>query len=652
MPTRRLPPGPDTAQSRAIGDNSRRMAEPPADTEPFKRSLAGTMRSIAGTDELEVTFANERPALSGDRARLPDLPRRPTARDVSVTRGIGDSMALRRALHDATTHGRHAPEGAEARTIFDAVEQARVEAVGSRAMPGVGENIAHMLEDKYHRANFEAITERSEAPLAEAMAMVVRERLTGRAIPRTAENLTDLWRDFLEERVGTDMDRLEAIVDDQNAFGQLVRDMLVSMDMAAPPEKPEEAEPEAEEPDTDPEDSPRSGEEEAQPEEQDAGSEAAPSEDSVDSDAEMDVEEMDGAETTSEFDEEDGDPDAEVPAESRRPEATAADFLQNFDYKVYTEAFDETVGAEELCDQAELDRLRAFLDKQLASLSQVVGRLANRLQRRLMAQQNRSWNFDLEEGVLDTARLPRIVMDPTQSLAFKQEKDTNFRDTVVTLLLDNSGSMRGRPITVAATCADILARTLERCGVKVEILGFTTKAWKGGHSREKWLKSDKPAGPGRLNDLRHIIYKSADAPWRRVRRNLGLMMREGLLKENIDGEALIWAHTRLMSRPEQRRILMVISDGAPVDDSTLSVNPGNYLERHLRAVIEEIETRSPVELLAIGIGHDVTRYYRRAVTIVDAEELAGAMTEQLAALFEEEATRGRRASPRRMRRAA
>ena len=635
-----MPPRP---QSPSIGDNSRKTPTR-VDTEPFKRSLAGCMRSISGDAELEVTFSNERPALSGERARLPDLPGKPTPRDVSVTRGIGDSMALRKALHDAATHSRYVPDKAEARAIFDAVEQARVEAVGSNAMPGVGDNIAHMLEDKYHRANFDGVTERSEAPLAEAMAMIVRERITGRSIPRTAENLTDLWRDYLEDTVGSDLDRLEAIVADQDAFGKLVRDMLVTLDMAEaqPPEEQENTE--DEEPETEPEDQPRSGEEESQPEEQDAGSEASPSEDSVESEQEMEMEEMDGAETSADFDEDDSDPDAEVPAEARRPDADATEFLQNFDYKIYTTVHDETIGAEELCDEAELDRLRAFLDKQLQNLHAVVGRLANRLQRRLMAQQSRSWNFDLEEGVLDTARLPRIVIDPTMSLAFKRERETNFRDTVVTLLIDNSGSMRGRPITVAATCADILARTLERCGVKVEILGFTTKAWKGGHSREQWLKSDKPTSPGRLNDLRHIIYKSADAPWRRVRRNLGLMMREGLLKENIDGEALIWAHQRLTSRPEQRRILMVISDGAPVDDSTLSVNPGNYLEKHLRAVIEEIETRSPVELLAIGIGHDVTRYYRRAVTIVDAEELAGAMTEQLAALFEDETGGTRRAA--------
>jgi cobaltochelatase CobT len=325
-----------------------------------------------------------------------------------------------------------------------------------------------------------------------------------------------------------------------------------------------------------------------------------------------------------------------------RPDHPLSDRWNEPLYRIFTTQFDETISAEDLCDPEELTRLRAYLDQQLQALQGVVSRLANRLQRRLLAKQNRAWEFDLEEGILDAARLARVVVDPTNPLSYKLEKDTNFRDTVVTLLLDNSGSMRGRPITVAAMCADILARTLERCAVKVEILGFTTKAWKGGQSRERWLAEGKTPQPGRLNDLRHIVYKSADAPWRRARRNLGLMMREGLLKENIDGEALVWAHGRLLTRNEQRRILMVISDGAPVDDSTLSVNAGNYLEKHLRLVIEEIETKSPVELIAIGIGHDVTRYYRRAVTIVDAEQLGGAMTEKLAELFDEEAPTDRR----------
>jgi cobaltochelatase CobT len=349
-----------------------------------------------------------------------------------------------------------------------------------------------------------------------------------------------------------------------------------------------------------------------------------------------DAERMESAEQP-DLDTQESDEEPPEMGEGERPSRPdpGPDRRREPDYKVFTAAHDEVVTPEELAEAEELDRLRAYLDQQLSNLSSVVSRLANRLQRRLLAQQNRAWTFDLEEGMLDAARLTRVIVDPTAPLSFKQEEDTEFRDTVVTLLIDNSGSMRGRPIMVAAVCADILARTLERCGVKVEILGFTTRAWKGGLSREDWIKAGKPPNPGRLNDLRHIVYKAADAPWRRARRDLGLMMKEGLLKENIDGEALLWAHQRLLGRSEQRKILMVISDGAPVDDSTLSVNTGHYLERHLRAVIGQIEALSPVELIAIGIGHDVTRYYRRAVTLVDAEQLGGAIVENLAALFEE-----------------
>ncbi|MBW8318835.1 MAG: cobaltochelatase subunit CobT, partial [Rhizobium sp.] len=482
------------------------------------------------------------------------------------------------------------------------------------------------------------------APIQEAVAMLVREKLTGEKPPESAGKVLDLWRPFIEQKAGADLDNLPSAINDQQAFARVIRHMLSAMEMAEDVGDDTE---ESEEESTTDEDQPRSNEEDQESAEEEAGSEQAPAEESEASQELMDDGEMDGAEISDDDMTEEGEDDSETPGEMRRPASPFDDFNEKVDYKIFTQEFDEIVTAEELCDEAELERLRAFLDKQLAHLQGAVGRLANRMQRRLMAQQNRSWEFDLEEGYLDPARLTRLVIDPMQPLSFKKEKDTKFRDTVVTLVIDNSGSMRGRPITVAATCADILARTLERCGVKVEILGFTTKAWKGGQSREKWLTNGKPPTPGRLNDLRHIIYKSADAPWRRSRRNLGLMMREGLLKENIDGEALMWAHGRLMARPEQRKIMMMISDGAPVDDSTLSVNPGNYLERHLRAVIEQIETRSPVELLAIGIGHDVTRYYRRAVTIIDADELAGAMTEQLAALFEDQQTSGARGRGRR-----
>ncbi|GGE13412.1 cobaltochelatase subunit CobT [Aureimonas endophytica] len=617
------------------GDNAKQNPKAGApDREPFRRAIAGCMRAIAADGELEVTYANERPGLVGQRARLPELPKRATLNDVAVVRGLGDAMALRRARHDAKIHATLSPDGKAARAIFDAVEQARVEAIGANAMQGVGDNLTSMIEDKYIRANLQDVTDRAEAPLEDAVALMVRERLTGRPVPKAAEALVEVWRDWIEDRAGARLEKLGEAIENQNAFARAVRDLLSAMDMA------EELGQEASEDESDNEEQGdnQSRDSDDGSSEREAGAEDAQAEETESQGESEDAAEAEDSQITADDATEDDDPDSETPGESRRPNPPPGGPLETSDYRSFTTAFDEIVGAEDLCDEAELERLRSFLDKQLASLQSVVARLANRLQRRLMAQQNRSWDFDLEEGYLDSARLSRIVIDPTQPLSYKMERDTDFRDTIVTLLIDNSGSMRGRPITVAATCADILARTLERCGVKVEVLGFTTRAWKGGQAREAWLKSGKPAKPGRLNDLRHIVYKSADAPWRRSRRNLGLMMREGLLKENIDGEALIWAHSRLMARPEQRRILMMISDGAPVDDSTLSVNPGNYLERHLRAVIEEIETRSPVELLAIGIGHDVTRYYRRAVTLVDAEELAGAMTEQLAALFENEQT--------------
>ncbi len=622
------------------GDNTRNRPKNGSDTDAFKRAVTVCMRAISGDNELEVGFAKDKPALAGNRARLPELPKKPTGTDIAVTRGLGDSMALKRACHDLRIHTKFAPEGKQARAVFDAVEQARVEAIGALRMTGVGDNIGHMLEDKYAKANLADVRDRADAPIEEALALMVREKLTGRPAPKSGERVVNLWREWVEEKAGADLDHLIGNVDDQQAFARVVREMLASMEMAedfGDEEQSDDTE-DSEDPQPQGEDQSEEGGED------DSGADQSQSDDQETSEGEEQAGEMEAADATSDEFSDDDDSEAETPGEAKRKDNPFADLPKTVDYKVFTTQFDETVGAEELCEEEELDRLRAFLDKQLANLQGVVGRLANRLQRRLMAQQNRSWDFDLEEGYLDPARLVRVVIDPMQPLSFKQERDTKFRDTVVSLVLDNSGSMRGRPITVAATCADILARTLERCGVSVEILGFTTRAWKGGQAREKWLKDGKPLNPGRLNDLRHIIYKSADMPWRRARRNLGLMMREGLLKENIDGEALLWAHQRLIARPEQRKILMMISDGAPVDDSTLSVNPGNYLERHLRGVIELIETRSPVELLAIGIGHDVTRYYRRAVTIVDAEELAGAMTEQLASLFGEESARDTRRS--------
>jgi cobaltochelatase CobT len=615
-----------------------------APTEPFKRAVTSCLRAIARHPEIEVAFAAERPGLAGGKARLPEPPRRLSREDAAIVRGHADSIALRLACHDAAVHRKLMPGGQQARAVFEAVEQARVEAIGARRMHGVAQNLGAMLNDKFHRGKFDEITDRADAPLEEAVALMVRERLTGQAPPPAAKRLVDLWRPFVEERAGRALDRLERLVENQRRFGDVVHDLLDSLDMgderARDDEESEDDEGENGSEDQQGQDGEAAESEDA--ERMSAEDAKASAEDRPDSAEEA----MDAPATDMPDDAEMGDD--ENAAEPWRPRHHGINEPRGPDYKPFTPRFDETIGAEDLCDPEELDRLRGYLDKQLAHLQGVVSRLANRLQRRLMAQQNRSWEFDLEEGLLDPARLSRVIVDPLHPLSFKWEKDTTFRDTVVTLLLDNSGSMRGRPITVAATCADILARTLERCGVKVEILGFTTRAWKGGQSREAWLAAGKPPNPGRLNDLRHIIYKSADSPWRRARKNLGLMMREGLLKENIDGEALDWAHKRLLARSEQRKILMMISDGAPVDDSTLSVNPGNYLERHLRWVIEEIELRSVVELIAIGIGHDVTRYYRRAVTIVDAEELGGAMTEKLAELFDEKTAPPRRQPVRRL----
>jgi len=602
-----------------------------APTEPFKRAVTACLRAIAKTPELEVTFAAERPGLAPGKARLPEPARKMTRRDAAVVRGHADSIALKLACHDPKVHRKLMPGNPQARGVFEAVEQARVEALGSRRMAGVAKNLTAMLDDHFHRGKFDEITDRADAPLSDALAMLVRERLTGLAPPAAARKMVDLWRPLLEDKIGARLDRLDRLAEDQAKFGDAVHDLLSALELGDDRD--------AEADDDENQDDNRDGENDQ------SGAEGSPDSDAAQemsadqaqaTSDEMSESAMESAQASTSDTFDDGElGDDETPGEATRPNSKHANEPRGPEYHAFAPKFDEVIAAEDLCDHDELERLRSYLDKQLAHLQGIVARLANRLQRRLMAQQNRAWEFDLEEGVLDPARLSRVVTDPYHPLSFMNEKEATFRDTVVTLLLDNSGSMRGRPITVAATCADILARTLERCGVKVEILGFTTRAWKGGQSREAWLAAGKPPNPGRLNDLRHIIYKSADAPWRRARKNLGLMMREGLLKENIDGEALDWAHKRLLGRSEQRKILMMISDGAPVDDSTLSVNPGNYLERHLRYIIEEIETRSPVELIAIGIGHDVTRYYRRAVTIVDAEELGGAITEKLAELFSE-----------------
>jgi cobaltochelatase CobT len=611
-------------------------------TDPFKRAVANAVRSMAGEPELEVTFSPEQPMLRGMKARLP-LPSRSLPKDeVAAVRGAGDAYALKLAYHEDGIDRELRPAGTDAAAIFEAAEQARVEAIGALAMPGVRENLNAILTMRCKAHGLADVKEQIQAPLIDVLSLMMRERLTGDAPPDIAKRAVDLWRPFVEAKVGSDLDKLRDNVRSQRDFGKITRAILTGLELAD--EYIDEPEGEEESPEDSSQDQSES-EQESEGEDRELSTLETEKKDSSEA----------GEDVAGEMKAEDSDAqDSQETKEGKRPFRPDLPFsdVDRWDYKVFSSQFDEVMNAEDLCDPEELTRLRNFLDQQLAPVQGLVARLANKLQRLLMAQQNRSWDFDLEEGVLDTARLSRVVTDPMHPLSFKMEREIDFRDTVVTLLLDNSGSMRGRPIMVAAMCADILARTLERCAVKVEVLGFTTRAWKGGQSRERWLNEGKPTHPGRLNDLRHIIYKAADVPGRRTRKNLGLMMREGLLKENIDGEALIWAHSRLIARPESRRILMVISDGAPVDDSTLSVNAGNYLDKHLRQVIAEIENKSTVELVAIGIGHDVTRYYRRAVTILDAEQLAGAMTDQLIDLFAQDGNRGARASRSRRSRAA
>ena len=602
----------------------------PAD--PFKKALAEATKVLADDSDISVSYTVDPAGMTGDAMRLPQVSRRMTRDEVLLARGTADALAMQRRYHDDALHARYAPPGQMARDIYEAMEEARCEAMGARDMPGTATNIDAKISADASRKGYKTISDRADAPLSVAAGYLVRHLATGRDLPSGADNVMDLWRGFIEEQAGGTLEGLNDMLADQAGFAKFARQVIEDLGYGDqlgddPDDLDDENEDQAEE-DAEEQDDPDSqgnedsddSEAEADPEQsQEQQQDATEAHVSMDEDAEDDMSE----ETEM--------PDGEAPLE---PPPPAPHSDADPDYSVYSTDFDEEIPAEELAEAVELERLRAYLDQQLEPLKGAVSRLANKLQRRLQAQQNRSWEFDKEEGILDAGRLARVVANPTTPLSFKWEKDTEFRDTIVTLLLDNSGSMRGRPISIAAICADVLARTLERCNVKVEILGFTTKAWKGGQSRENWLNSGRPQQPGRLNDLRHIIYKNADAPWRRVRPNLGLMMKEGLLKENIDGEALEWAHRRMLARPEQRKILMVISDGAPVDDSTLSVNPANYLEKHLRDVIAMVEKRKQVELLAIGIGHDVTRYYERAVTITDVEQLAGAMTEQLASLFD------------------
>jgi len=604
-------------------------------TDNFKRATAVAIKAIGHKAELEVAFTTEPMGVAGSRVKIPlpsaGLPRE----EVTFIRGAADAAALRLRYHNPKLFERQAPASPLARSVFDALEEARCNAIGAQHMAGVGANLTALLDERCKQAGFERAGAKADIPLADVMRVLAHHALAQQPLPKAAIHAAEIWRGYIEEKIGASLGHLPDLLHDQRAFGAESLRLLKELDLDMPGDDKDGADDETEEQKS------QSGAE--QESEQKTASESESQSGEPDQGAGQD---------SAEGSDDQNDPAHQPPNSGAEGSEESTEHGRNWrdddydeeigprtTYRVYTTAFDEIVAAKDICDGEELSRLRLMLDRQMSHAQGLIVRLANRLQRRLMAQQTRSWDFDLEEGILDASRLTRIITAPDYAMVYKREKPMEFRDTIVTLLIDNSGSMRGRPITLAAMSADILARTLERCGVKTEILGFTTRAWKGGLSRDMWLKAGKHPLPGRLNDLRHIIYKAADEPWRHARRNLGLMLREGLLKENIDGEALLWAHERMLARPEQRRILMVISDGAPVDDSTLSVNPGTYLEQHLRAVIDWIETKSDIELTAIGIGHDVTRYYRRAVTITDMEQLGSVMLEQLGGLFEQQGKR-------------
>lgn len=606
--------------------------------EIFRRATIATLRAVGGRPEQDVSFQDavlggniaKKPS-TADTVQLPHISRGLSTREMQNIRGAADAAALRLRYHDGTKH--RAPPEAIARQTFEAIEQARCEVYGSRHMAGVRANLDQRLVQKCADAGCNKMASKEDMPASMALGLLAREAMSGEHAPSQAGPALEEWRKSLSPSATAALEEMARTQSSQQDFARACTNLLSACQLTELPEEVEQQAPSQESGDDEEteEDVPTPQEDDETPsagDDQQDGYQPESGEpgNAGDSDASDSVDEP---ETGSE---EAAGPSDQSPDGDDIPGAVTP-------YKAFTTEFDEEISATDLCDPEELDRLRQQLDQQLVHLQGIVSRLAHRLQRRLMAQQQRRWDFEQEEGILDAGRLSRVVTNPTLSLSYKHERETEFRDTIVTLLIDNSGSMRGRPIGTAAICGDILSRTLERCGVKVEVLGFTTRAWKGGQSREQWIRQERPANPGRLNDLRHIVYKDADTPWRRARRNLGLMLRDGVLKENIDGESLLWAWKRLSRRSEHRHILMVISDGAPVDDSTFSANPPSYLEDHLRKVIGRIESDRNTELVAIGIGHDVTRYYRNSVTISSAEDLGGTMMAQLSELFSPRAGR-------------
>lgn len=609
--------------------NTRQWLDDPV----FSQALTAATQAIAGRTGLQVALGNgaiDTPLQSQQMVVV--TPSHPTddSDPLRTLRGQCDLAALAMRYHDAAYHYAHRPRSDKAASVYDALEQMRLEALGTLSMDGVRDNLAHRMEVYCQVQGYARLSEQAEPPLADIIALLARERLTGEPPPESVRALVNLWRGWVEQGAGDALKRLEDALDNQQSYTDIVRELLTSLELVPKQEAATQPTPSPQDAESPPDAEDTSDNSSQTQDQMQAGS--GSSEQDSDENQQPRVRPMGS-------DDEDGGEEAlgERPMHHAPNYPTGmTPYKQHVPYAIFTRDFDEIIDADQLASTEELALFRAQLDEKLKAYHNVHSRLATRLQRLLLARQQREWLYDQEDGLIDNARLARLVIHPDMTDIYKMERESEFRDTVVTLLIDNSGSMRGRPITIAALSADILARTLERCGVKVEILGFTTRDWKGGMSRKLWEKRDRPHEPGRLNDIRHIIYKSADMRLNKTRRNLGLMLKDGLLKENIDGEAVLWAYNRLMQRPEQRRILMVISDGAPVDDSTLSSNSSGYLDRHLRDVIRSIETQGQVELLAIGIGHDVTRYYQRAVTINDVDQLGDTMMQEMTKLFSED----------------
>ncbi len=593
------------------------MASGEFKSEKIKQVIECAMRALSG-EEADNTLTDRNKTIHVEQLAL-DIPKKINRQALQQLRGKTDSEALQMRFHNNPLHKKISPSNHQAASLFDQIETLRAEVIGCRHLPGVSDNINHYQTEQFVKRNLHQDFNPSQ--INDAIAILLREQLMSQPLPKTVEDAISPWRPLLEDKILPHVSSLKQALDNQQSFAETIFNLFDDLNIDISFDIGEEKK--------------------SKKTDQDAVPDASDDTEETDNTASSQTTNDDQEGEEEETQEPEPDYSSKLDGDSEESNVTLQNGSPPFantafgEYKIYSKAYDQTIVANHYCSASQLSHLRQQLDNQLDKYQGLVAVLANRLQRRLMALQRRHWQFDLDEGLLDPARLTRVITDPVYPLSYMQESDTVFRDTVVTLLIDNSGSMRGWPITVAAISADILARTLERCGVKVEILGFTTQGWKGGMSRESWVEAGQPENPGRLNDLLHIIYKHADQPWRQARKNLGLMLHGGLLKENIDGEALLWAHQRLIARPEDRRILMVISDGEPVDDATLTANSGHYLEQHLKRVVTSIENNSPVELLAIGIGHDVTQYYQRAAMINDVDDLGSTMIQELSELFDE-----------------